>query len=375
VEKHFDLVGYTRVSSQPQDAQLQRDALVQAGCGRTFEDKISSRKTGRPGLIAALDYLRPGDTLCVWKLDRLGRSVKEVLTIADDLHGQGIALQILTGQLAGSYTPTGEGKFFFTMMAAFAELERDISHERTMAGLAAARAQGRLGGRPTVMDPDRIAAAVARRANGESPTRIAKDLGVSRASIYRHLPALADLATPRATAEVVLAAARPRQGRVHQLKVRVEDISPPIWRRVQLTSDATLAQLHIVLQTVLGWEDYHLHSFDGYEDIDEHRLSLEQIAPAVGHQIGYTYDFGDNWRLHIIVEKILARPTPGTTYPRCTAGRRNGPPEDSGGPYGYHDLLRALRARKGDRYRQAREQHGRYDAEAFDLAALNATLA
>jgi DNA invertase Pin-like site-specific DNA recombinase len=151
---HFDLVGYCRVSSKPQGAQLQRDALVEAGCGRTFEDKISSRKTDRPGLVAVLDYLRPGDTLCVWKLDRLGRSVKEVLTIADDLHGQGIGLQILTGQLAGSYTPTGEGKFFFTMMAAFAELERDIAHERTLAGLDAARAQGRLGGRPTVMDPD-----------------------------------------------------------------------------------------------------------------------------------------------------------------------------------------------------------------------------
>ena len=88
----------------------------------------------------------------VWKLDRLGRSVREVLTIADDLHARGIGVQILTGKLSGSYSPHGEGKFFFTMMAAFAELERDIIHERTMAGLAAARAQGRYGGRPTVMD-------------------------------------------------------------------------------------------------------------------------------------------------------------------------------------------------------------------------------
>ncbi|MDP3973004.1 MAG: recombinase family protein [Candidatus Nanopelagicales bacterium] len=185
--KHFTLVGYTRVSSAPQDAQLQRDALMDAGCGRLFEDKISSRKTDRPGLLAALDYLRPEDTLCVWKLDRLGRSVKEVLTIADDLHARGIALSILTGTLAGTYTPTGEGKFFFTIMAAFAELERDLIHERTMAGLTAARAQGRVGGRPPVMDADLVAAAVARRAKGESPTDIAKALGVSRATVYRHL--------------------------------------------------------------------------------------------------------------------------------------------------------------------------------------------
>jgi len=181
------LVGLARVSTQAQDYQLQLDALNEAGCGRIFEEKVSTRKTDRPGLAAALDYLRPGDTLAVWKLDRLGRSVKDVLVIADDLHERGIGLRILTGKLSGTYTPTGEGKFFFTMMAAFAELERDIIHERTMAGLAAARAQGRVGGRPSVMDADKLAAARARRDRGESPTAIAKALGVSRASIYRHL--------------------------------------------------------------------------------------------------------------------------------------------------------------------------------------------
>lgn len=109
-----------------------------------------------------------------------------MLTLADDLHERNIGLRILTGRLAGTYTPTGEGKFFFTMLAAFAELERDMLHERTMAGLNAARAQGRVGGRPVVMDADKLAAA-AQRAEGESPTQIAKALGVSRASVYRHL--------------------------------------------------------------------------------------------------------------------------------------------------------------------------------------------
>jgi DNA invertase Pin-like site-specific DNA recombinase len=183
------LVGLARVSTAGQDAQLQRDALTEAGCGRIFEEKVSTRKAERPGLAAALDYLRPGDTLAVWKLDRLGRSVKDVLIVADDLHERGIGLRILTGTLAGTYSPAGEGKFFFTMMAAFAELERDIIHERVMAGLAAAAAQGRTGGRPTVMDADKLAAARARRENGESPTQIARALGVSRASVYRHLAA------------------------------------------------------------------------------------------------------------------------------------------------------------------------------------------
>jgi DNA invertase Pin-like site-specific DNA recombinase len=185
------LIGLARVSADAQDAQFQQDALVFAGCTRIYSEKASTRKAaaGRPGLAAALGYLRPGDTLAVWKLDRLGRSVKEVLTLAGDLRERGIGVRILTGKLSGTYTPHGEGRFFFTMMAAFAELEHDIIHERTMAGLKAARAQGRTGGRPTVMDPDKLAAARARRDRGESPAQIAKALGVSRASVYRHLAA------------------------------------------------------------------------------------------------------------------------------------------------------------------------------------------
>lgn len=185
-EKRTNLVGYVRVSSEAQDTQLQRDALREAGAARVFEDKLSGRRADRPGLAQALDYLRFDDVLLVWKLDRLGRSVKDVLTIADELYERGVALRILTGTLAGTYTPTGEGKFFFTVMAAFAELERDLIHQRTMAGLAAARAHGRVGGRPTVMDPDKIAAATARLARGEPPTHVAKALGVSRATLYRH---------------------------------------------------------------------------------------------------------------------------------------------------------------------------------------------
>ena len=139
-------------SSRANAARPRRRAGTASGARpsrhRIFEEKISTRKTERPGLAAALDYLRPGDTLCVWKLDRLGRSVKDVLIIADDLHQRGTGLRILTGKLAGAYSPGGEGKFFFTMMAAFAELERDIIHERTMAGLDAARPKDEPGAGP-----------------------------------------------------------------------------------------------------------------------------------------------------------------------------------------------------------------------------------
>ena len=110
-----------------------------------------------------------------------------MLTIADDLRERGVGARILTRKLSGTYSPAGEGKFFFTMMAAFAELKRDIIHERTMAGLAAARAQSRRGGRPVVMDADKLAAARARRKRGESPAQIAKALSISRATVHGHL--------------------------------------------------------------------------------------------------------------------------------------------------------------------------------------------
>ena len=180
-------VAYARVSAEDQDTRLQRQALCETELCEAVRGQDLQPQGRPPGLSAALDYLRPGDELAVWKLDRLGRSVKEVLTLADELHERGIGLRILTGHLAGIYTPTGEGKFFFTIMAAFAELERDLIHQRTMTGLTAARAQGRVGGRPTALDPDKLAAARARLARGESATQIAKALKVSRATLYRHI--------------------------------------------------------------------------------------------------------------------------------------------------------------------------------------------
>lgn len=193
------LIGLARVSTGDQDLKLQLDALKEAGCIRTFEEKISGSKNqaDRPELKACLDYLRPGDTLCIWKLDRLGRSVKDVLTIAEDLHAKGIGLKILTGRLAGTYQPTGEGKFFFTMMAAFAELERDIIRERTVAGLAAAKTQDRAGGRPWVRNDQMQADARRWHDQGVPVPDIARRLVIptgknagkhpSRATVYRCL--------------------------------------------------------------------------------------------------------------------------------------------------------------------------------------------
>jgi DNA invertase Pin-like site-specific DNA recombinase len=180
-------IAYARVSTAEQDPQLQIDALTAHGCRRLFVERVSSRRKDRPGLAAALHRLDPGDTLVVWKLDRLGRSVTEVVGLAEKLHGANVGLHILTGTLEGRYSATGSGKFFFTIMAAFAELERDLIHERTMAGLAAARNAGRVGGRPAKLDADKLAAAKARRARGESLPQIARALEVSASTVHRRL--------------------------------------------------------------------------------------------------------------------------------------------------------------------------------------------
>jgi DNA invertase Pin-like site-specific DNA recombinase len=182
------LIGYARVSTDDQEAQLQRDALTEAGCSRLFEDKASGKSTDRPELPAVLDYLRAGDTLVVWKLDRLGRSLIDLVSIVDGLRGRGIGFKVLTGALSAVDTTSADGRLFFQIIAAMAEFERSLIKDRTKAGLEAAKAQGRTGGRPTVITDDLLTAAKARKAKGESVSAIAKALGVSRATLYRHLP-------------------------------------------------------------------------------------------------------------------------------------------------------------------------------------------
>ncbi|WP_163553978.1 plasmid pRiA4b ORF-3 family protein [Candidatus Frankia alpina] len=168
---------------------------------------------------------------------------------------------------------------------------------------------------------------------------------------------------------------------IHQLRVTLLEVGPPpVWRRVHVPSRATLADLHRVLQAVMGWEDYHLHSFETGWDRYGHQGEAETVAlaavlPTVGGRLAYVYGFGDHWLHEVELEKIH-RPAPRVRYPRCTAGRGACPPEDSGGPHGYDDLQRALRSRKGWRYQHAREHfgRGRWDPAAFDLTATDAAL-
>lgn len=180
------LIGYARVSTQDQNLALQKEALEKAGCTITFEDKMSSSRCERPGLTQALNTLRAGDTLVVWKLDRLGRSVKALVDLVNDLHNKGINFKSLTDSID---TSTSSGRFFFHVMASLAQMERELIVERTRAGLEVAKQLGRRGGRKRKMTESKVEAAKKLIANGISPRDVANNLNISIPTLYRWIPA------------------------------------------------------------------------------------------------------------------------------------------------------------------------------------------
>lgn len=176
---------------------------------------------------------------------------------------------------------------------------------------------------------------------------------------------------------------------VFQLKVTLQDIYPPIWRRIQVWEDASLAQLHRILQIVMGWEDCHLHQFeigrriysvpdpedDLYERkvIDESRVRLREVAPRVGTQFEYLYDFGDGWRHELLLEAIVL-PDLGAEYPNCLDGKRHTPPEDVGASSGYDDYLEALADPEHEEHENMLRWRGPFDPEEFSLPVVNQQL-
>jgi len=180
------LIGYARVSTLDQNPQLQIDALNDAGCIKIFHEKKSGANAKRVELQAALDYMREGDTLVVWKLSRLARSLKQMILTAEELGERKIGLVALTQKID---TTTPEGRLFFTINACFDEFQREIIVENTLAGLAAARRLGRTGGRPPSLKADDIAAAKALlRDVNITVEDVAKRLCVAPSTLYRHIP-------------------------------------------------------------------------------------------------------------------------------------------------------------------------------------------
>jgi DNA invertase Pin-like site-specific DNA recombinase len=186
------LIGYMRISKADgsQAVDLQRDALLAAGVGpdQLYQDLASGKRDDRPGLAAALKALRRDDVLVAWKLDRLGRDLRHLVNLVKDLADRGVGLKVLTGQGAAVDTTTPAGKLAFGIFAAIAEFERELIVERTKAGLAAARARGRHGGRPYKMTPAKLRLAMAAMADIETNVgELCRELGITRQTLYRHV--------------------------------------------------------------------------------------------------------------------------------------------------------------------------------------------
>jgi DNA invertase Pin-like site-specific DNA recombinase len=178
-------IGYARVSTTEQTLDLQLDSLKQAGCSKIFTDTASGAKTERKGLEEALSYLRSGDTLVVWRLDRLGRSLRHLIEVVTGLEQRGIGFKSLTENID---TTTSGGKLIFHIFGALAEFERDIIRERTQAGLAAARARGRKGGRPQALTPkQQVMLRQLYDSKTHSIPEICKTMNISRATLYRYV--------------------------------------------------------------------------------------------------------------------------------------------------------------------------------------------
>lgn len=178
-------IGYARVSTDDQNLDLQRDALQLAGCSSIYEDTASGKDTARPELVHCLKALRPGDTLIVWRLDRLGRSITDLLQLAADLNKRGIAFESVTEKIE---TGSAAGRLVFHVFAALAEFERNVIKERTRAGLTAARQRGRTGGRKPKMDAKTKAEAFTLHDSKRfSVTEICARAKISRATFYRAL--------------------------------------------------------------------------------------------------------------------------------------------------------------------------------------------
>ena len=178
------LIGYARVSTADQKLALQHDALVRAGCERTFEDQASGARADRPGLAEALAYLRSGDTLVVWKLDRLGRSMRHLIAQVGDLAARGIGFRSLTENID---TTTPGGMLVFNIFGSLAQFERDLIRERTQAGLRAARERGTQGGRRPVVTPDKLRKARAHIAAGLTVREAAARLKIGKTALYKAL--------------------------------------------------------------------------------------------------------------------------------------------------------------------------------------------
>ena len=389
---------YCRVSTTDQSCERQaQDLLVYAKKAGfkvvgVWKETASGTKQNRVERqkVMALAQARKIDAILVTELTRWGRSTLDLIQTLQDLQAWDVSLIAQTGLQFDLATP--QGRLIAQLMAALAEFERDLVSERVRSGLAAAKARGKVLGRQLGQrtKSDRLAPQVIQMVEDKVSYRtIAHDLKLSKTTVTeivrRHRQAHPGFQTPGSKM-----ATRKKAQSVYQLKITLRDIRPPIWRRVQVRSDATLGHLHWVIQFAMGWTNSHLHSFSlhgveysmlmpdlGLDDLDmrdEQPVKLSKVITGEKVKFFYTYDFGDSWEHEVLVEKVLM-PETDTDYPICIKAKRACPPEDCGGSWGYQEFLEAINDADHPEHESMLEWvGGSFDPEEAELDEINALL-
>lgn len=389
---------YCRVSTTDQSCERQAQDLLFYAKKADFKvvgvwkETASGTKQNRVERqkVMKLAQARKIDAILVTEMTRWGRSTLDLIQTLQELQSWDVSLIAQTGLQFDLATP--QGRLIAQLMAALAEFERDLVSERVRSGLAAAKARGKVLGRQPGQrtKSDRLAPQVIQMVEEKVPYRtIAHDLKLSKTTVTeivkRHRQAHPDFQSPKSKM-----ATRKKAQTVYQLKITLRDIRPPIWRRVQVRSDATLGHLHWVIQFAMGWTNSHLHAFsiqgmeysmlmpdlglDDLDMLDEQPVKLSKVITGEKFKFFYTYDFGDSWEHEVLVEKVLTAEA-DTDYPTCIKAKRACPPEDCGGSWGYQEFLEAIKDADHPEHESMLEWvGGSFDPEDAELDTINELL-
>jgi len=394
---------YCRVSTTDQSCERQeRDLLEYAAvCGfevvGVWKETVSGTKHDRAerSKVMALAQSHSIDAILVTEMTRWGRSTIDLIETLQSLHSWHVSLIAQTGLQFDLNTP--QGRLIAHLMASLAEFERDLVRERVRSGVAAAKARGQKFGRQPGqrVKADKLAPKVLQMVqSGYSYRKIAASLHLSKTTVLdivkRHrLESNATINSANLIPDIeqpTMATKKSASNQiVYQLKITLKNIRPPIWRRIQVLSSTTLEQLHLIVQEVMGWDNYHMHSFSiagidygqpqrEFNVRSEKTVTLRQVVKGEKSKFFYTYDFGDSWEHEILVEKELPS-TPDTNYPVCITGKRACPPEDCGGSWGYAELLEIISDLSHPEYEERMEWVGEsFNPDTFDLNEVNQRL-
>lgn len=388
---------YCRVSTTDQSCERQERELLeyaalagyqvvgiwQETAAGTKQNRVERQK------VLEMAQARKINAILVTEMTRWGRSTIDLIQTLQDLHTWDVSLIATTGIQFD--LNTSQGRLIANLMATLAEFEWDLVRERVCSGIAAAKARGQKLGRQTGqrVKADRLAPKVLQMVEqGSSYRQIAQALHLSKTTVNdvvkRHRQSHPDSQIKQPTMAHRL---QSTSQSIYQLKIILKDFRPPIWRRVQVTSDTTLGKLHQIIQSVMGWTNSHLHAFlvQGVEygqpqpeyDFNvrnERTVKLSSVVTGEKFKFLYTYDMGDSWEHEILVEKALPA-DPQMRYPVCLTGKRACPPEDCGGVWGYAEFLEAIQQLDHPEHESMLEWiGGTFDPSAFNLDEVNQQL-